>query len=281
MAYGQLPYNRASWKGSHNSYQRDEDLLTQLRWVPGDPAHGGCRAVELDITDHSDNSGGRNASYLQVTHDQGGHGPFLSTYLDALMAFHNQTPAHDPIFVTLDIKSAEGRYDTLPVLLETYLATWFRRELIFAPGSMVRNPARTLLDNVQRSGWPTIGSLAGKFVFCLSGTETWKANYAGDHPAQRLCFADFDVADDGPATIPPDGHRVVANLNLFSAHAAHWLATVPVLRRDACLVRGYVLNGENLFAEAKSAGVNVLSTDEITGTRWAHVGSDPFVATGS
>src|SRR5687767_7567169 len=45
-----LPYCNASMKASHNSYQRDEDLIQQILWHANAPADGACRGLELDIS---------------------------------------------------------------------------------------------------------------------------------------------------------------------------------------------------------------------------------------
>jgi hypothetical protein len=52
--YLSLRYNDVSMKGAHNSYQRDETLIEQIKWNASNPADTGCRAVELDIS-QSDN----------------------------------------------------------------------------------------------------------------------------------------------------------------------------------------------------------------------------------
>jgi hypothetical protein len=271
-------YQNASFKCSHNSYQRDESIPEQLIFHPQTPALCGCRAIEIDITRHSDGSGGSSGTYFQVSHDQGGTGDHLNSYLAMLLGFHFSNPAHDPIFVTLDIKSEAGSAAIFPDEIDTYLRTWFDASIIFAPVSLMADPAMTLLDNVQTNGWPSVEEMNGKFIFCLSGYEAWKALYAASDPDRRLCFSDFDVADDDAHwSVPPDGKRVVANIHLFSDHKSVWARTVPLMRDMSLLVRGWKLNGATLWNDALEAGVNVLATDEVSGKSWAHVGSTPFV----
>ena len=49
-----LKYHQASFKGSHNSYDRNEPIHEQLLYHPGDVSRCGCRALEFDIWRHSD-----------------------------------------------------------------------------------------------------------------------------------------------------------------------------------------------------------------------------------
>ncbi len=279
VPYQTTPYQQLSFKGAHNSYQRNESLAEQLTWHPQSPSLCGCQAIEIDIARHSDPTSGKSASYFQITHDQGGNGPALSSDLAQLAAFHDANPQHDPIFLTLDIKSQDGNVAVFPAEIDAYLTNWFRPSLLRTPASIAGH-APTLLAAVQSAGWPTVQAMRGQFLICLSGTEAWKATYAGTDPAHRLCFADFDSADDAQtAEIPIDGHRVVANLNLFSDHAAKFTTLTRAYRHAGILVRGYVLDGAGLWASALAAGVNILATDEVSGQDWAAVGAEPFIPT--
>ena len=170
MAFDLIPYDRVALKASHN----------------------GCRGLELDITRHSDSSAGTNLSYFQISHQKGGSGPPLGAYLGYLLSFHANHSKHDPVFVTLDVKSESGSRFKFPKEIDSYLREWFDASLIWTPGDM-RARSRSSADlcaTVARTGWPRVGELRGKFLFCVSGNEKWKSNYADDNPKQRLCFAD-------------------------------------------------------------------------------------------
>src|SRR5215471_3022247 len=97
--YLSLRYNDVSMKGAHNSYQRDETLIEQIKWNASNPAEAGCRAVELDIS-QSD-----NGLEWSVGHDSSYHTDYrqLSQFLAELRAWGVNTPGHDPITVHLDL----------------------------------------------------------------------------------------------------------------------------------------------------------------------------------
>ena len=110
----------------------------------------------------------------------------------------------------------------------------------------------------------------------MSGTESWKSNYADDNPKQRLCFADCEVDDDDPDAAAFTGNHAIANMNLFTSHHGIWSGTIPRFRQAHQLVRGYELGSSGLWSKAQAAGVNVLATDQVRGRTWAHVGTEAF-----
>jgi hypothetical protein len=273
-----LRYSEVSFKASHNSEERSEDAHATLAWDPNEKYQGGCRGLEYDMTRHSDNSGGGSIGFFQVTHS-GSDGPPLANYLGLLLSWHSQNTAHDVVSVHLDIKSTEGDYTGFPDEIDTYLGKWFNKSLIFTPQQLTGGA--DLVTYVRQNQWPTLKTLEGKFLFVLTGNEVWKKFYASDNKARRLCFADVDVSDDDKNAGPPQtGDRAIFNFNLYTDHESTWKVVVPRYRAAHCLVRGYVLNGEDLWNTAKTTGVNMLATDKIRGHSWAYVGDAPFVKTG-
>jgi hypothetical protein len=269
-------YNDLQQKGAHNSYQRKEDIHQQLAFNSAKPFQGGCRALEVDFARHSDITHGRSANYFQVTHDQGGTGTPLAAYLGYLLSFHLAAPMHDPVFVTLCIKSSQGNKKVFPDEFDTYIREWFDASFLLTPGQLMQGNA-TLGSSVGRSGWPDLCDIKGQFIFCLSGTESWKSLYARTAPKSRLCFADRDITDTTTAVKPSEfDHRIVANMNLFSDDVATWRDFVPQLRQRNVLVRGYVLNSKSLWNKALNASVNILATDEVSDHSWAKVGPNAF-----
>ena len=278
MSFETLCYDQLVFKASHNSYQRDEDLLNQLQWNPDKKYNCGCRSVELDIVRHSDSSGGASESYFQVNHEQGATGPNLASYLGQLLSFHEQKIMHDPIMVMLDIKSKEGSAEAFPNEIDTYLRTWFNADLICTPGRVMWGASGDLVAKIQENGWPLLADLKGQFLFCLSGNEEWKSLYADCNTDERLCFADFDVPVIPFMPVVPEvsGNRAIATLHLYSDQYSWWAPIVAGLRAQRVIVRGWVINSEGLWDKAQGAGVNALATDKISNHEWAHVGSEPF-----
>lgn len=279
MPYGGLRYHQCRFKASHNSYERDEDLHQQLSWSADQPWQGGCRGLELDIWRHSDATKGTSLGYFTVAHSSPGNVP-LANHLGHLLSYHANQSDHDPVLVTLDIKSSQGSTSAFAAEIDRYLGEWFDRRLVYKPADLrARSRLPGLIDVVRRVGWPRIDELKGRFVFCLSGTEAWKRRYAELESAASLCFADFDVADDRSyeqlaPTLPKD--RVFLNMHVFSADYGEWKVSVPRLGKDGYIVRAYVLDAKGIWDKAMSAGANVLSTDRVRGRTWARVGPEPF-----
>jgi hypothetical protein len=280
MSYGGLRYHQCRFKASHNSYERDEDLHQQLHWSGSEPWQGGCRGLELDIWRHSDVSAGRNVGYFTVAHSTPGNRP-LADYLGHLLSYHAQHHGHDPVLVTLDIKSTQGSAAKFASEIDRYLGEWFDPGLVYRPADLrTRSRLPELLQVVQRAGWPRIDELKGKFVFCLSGTEAWKGHYAAHTGAGSLCFADYDVADDQgfdelAAQLP--ANRVFLNMHVFSADYGVWKVSTRLMSQRGYIVRAYVLDSKAIWTKALGAAVHVQSTDEVRGKTWAQAGSEPFV----
>jgi hypothetical protein len=273
MSFMSARYHQLSFKASHNSYERKEKVAQQLAWYSNNPSRCGCRGLELDINRHSDGSEGRSRGYFKVSHFSApfGRDP-LAKYLEELRNWHSARPGHHPIFVTLDIKSKSGSVALFPSEIDTYLSTWFGRSLMFSPARLIRDPRKNLCANVIATGWPSFRSLRGKFIFCLSGTESWKSYYASFQSHKRLCFADRDVKGNDSRVRPPThGTRAIFNLHLYSKHHSHWSAVVPRFRARNLMTRGYVLNGQTLWKRALAAGINILATDKVSNHSWALV----------
>jgi len=153
-----MKYHEASFKASHNSYDRDEPLDEQLKFLPGNPAKGGCRALEFDIWRHS----GAKERLFTVHHDYAFEGYPLAYYLGQLLAFHLNEPDHDPILITIDIKSYSGSFLTFPDEIDGYIRRFFNKDLVFAPKELFKIPTISLCENVIRFGWPDIKTMRGK-----------------------------------------------------------------------------------------------------------------------
>lgn len=277
MSFWNTPYNQLAFKASHNSYLSAYDLHRLLSWDNSRPSDFGCRGLEIDFSRHSDSSGGRSIGFFQVGHPEGASGPPLALYLGELLSYHFNNRGHDPILVTLCIKSQDGPVDVFPQELDAYLEEWFYRPAIFSPGNLIVQ-GLDLVSAVRSKGWPLAEDLRDRFILCLSGTKEWKAQYANSSPPFRLCFADLDFSDDTPnPVIPETGNRIIANMNLFTDHFHYWKYAVPQLRRQSFLVRGYVVDSAELWAKARSAEVNAIATDDVQGSHWASVGSSLFV----
>jgi hypothetical protein len=272
-----MKYNQVSYKQSHNSENRNEDVDESLAWHANDPGRGGCRGLEYDFWRHSDGTMGRSREYFTVSHlSNAKSAPPLANYLESLLSWNKKFENHDVIFVTLDIKSSGGARDPFPEEIDNYLTQWFERGLIFRPADLSPR-SDDFVAYVKVNGWPAVTDMRNKFLFCLSGNKEWKSYYAAKDPRSRLCFSDIDFDDGKSVTVPLSGQRVIYSSNLHSSKFERWKASIAALRSANLMARGYVLNSEAIWNKARQAKLNIFSTDKITGHAWAHVGDAPFV----
>ena len=272
ILYGNLRYNEVSMKAAHNSYQRDEILVDQIAWSPAQPFQGGCRALELDISQSSsgnDWSVGHKDSYDRNYRQ-------LSQFLNELSVWSRNNVKHDVITVHLDLKHVEAGF-------VQKLDEYIRNNLhvgtitsVYVPGELMGREA-SLPRGAEVNGWPTLDQLTGRFIFCVTGNSKAKDFYSRTTPKSRLCFADKDVSDSD-RNDPSSDVCVFFNYNLFSANINKW---GPVFRRLAgskkVITRGYVLNGDDLWKAALENGCHLLATDKIRNHNWAMAGRTPFV----
>jgi len=280
MSYPDPNYQHVSFKGSHNSYQQPASMSVQLTFDPNNPSNYGCRGLELDIWRNSDKIG---TPYLFTVGHTTNDGPPLSDYFTDILTWHQANLNHDPVFITLDIKSSFTSEDPLsnfPAELDGYLSTYFGSDLIFTPAMVMPNPDLSLAQNVIQTGFPTLSQMQNKFLFCLSGDADWKSYYANDNIIQRLCFSDQDESDSNKHLSPPtSGNIVVFNFHIYTSEIDTWTKTIPLFKAKNYLVRVYEASSEKLWDASMSAGVTNIATDDITGTSWANVGSEPFCET--
>ena len=262
-----LPYNEVSFKASHNSYDRDEPLVQQLQWNPGQPWQCGCRGLELDISQSS------SGNQWSVSHSAGysSSDPQLSWYLQQLRDWAAADTSHDVVTLYLDLKAVQPNFaDGLDQYVSQYLAS-----PVYRPADLMGSQA-SVPDGARVNGWPTLAALAGKFILVLSGLADAKAAYAADDPRARLCFADKSC---GASEVPQSDTRVFFNYHLYTIDTSRWSAVFRgQASNPASICRGWVLNGESLWNNALNAGCNVLATDKVSNHPWAMVNpAAPFV----
>lgn len=286
--YLDLRYDQACFKASHNSYARDEiPVVDQLKWNPRKTYEAGCRGLELDIQQSA-----RNWSW-SISHMDGYCGDAhvqFGTYLELLADWSNRNRKHDVITVTVDIKSTKFDDLEFPYFFDAYVARHFPAERIFRPGDLMK-PGKSLTDSVK-AGWPKLLDLQGQFIFCLSGDDGRKSLYAQTAPTQRLFFADKDGGMSSATTVG-DGYRVFFNFKLTESYfegskhddvpsAAQTTKLVGSIQRlrahGGLIIRGYDLNSERGWENARTLRVNMMSTDKVCSHSWATVGEMPFVA---
>lgn len=260
-----LPYSNVSMKAAHNSYQRDETLIEQITWHPTKPSDAGCRCIELDV------SQSKTGNQWSVGHLGGykSNDRQLSQFLAELRAWDRANLGHDVITLYLDLKSVQSAF---PDQLDQYIRQYLDSPM-YSPGELMRD-APTLSAGALKYGWPTLSALRGRFIVVLTGDKDAKEKYSDTDPHRRLCFADKDRKAD---EAPDSQTRVFFNYHLYSSDKDKWS---KVFRASAgkpnAVIRGYVLNGDDLWNNALKAGCHILATDKVSGHSWAKVGELPF-----
>lgn len=271
-----VTFGQITFKASHNSYDRDETLIQQLTFNPSKPYNCGCMGIELDIWRHSSSYVpyvSIPAGYFTVNHDTPGN-TTLSSYFDQVLQWHNSHPDHDVVLITLDIKSTQGGFDNFQDEIDTYLKCWFGEPLIFKPNQLMKNTAVSLCQNVVQTGWPLLSSpeLKGKFIFCLSGNSSWKAEYAATDLSKRYCFSDKDESDSDKNLVPPTtGDIVFFNFHIYDKDSSTWLKTIPPFSTNQLITRTYVSNSETNWNNCIKAKVSAIATDKVSNYSWCKV----------
>lgn len=162
-----LAYDQAYWSRPHNPYETAHfpDILDVLE--------RGNRVVELDVWE----SGGS----LVVKHDptqgdldnncQGGTGGWFADCLTDLASWSDDHPNHLPITLQLDLKA--GLWAGWGASARQQLNSALANELgnrILTPEQVRQYTGHTnLREGVLAAGWPSLGSMRGKFLVLITG----------------------------------------------------------------------------------------------------------------
>lgn len=262
-----LRYNEVSMKASHNSYQRNENIIEQITWNSEKNYNCGRGGIELDIS-QSDNgkewSVGHKSSYDKYYRQ-------LSQFLSDLMVWSKNNPKHDVITLHLDLKHTAT--SNFPSELDLYIKERFLVE-IYTPKDLMGS-WNTLSQGALNNGWKTLDELKGKFIICLTGNSEDKETYAKKLPKKRLCFADKDTNLD---QMPEDDYRVFFNFRIDYDKRGNWVAIFKkCANKSNVIVRAYVVNSEDIWNDCLSSGCNLIATDAISNHKWAKVGNSRFV----
>ena len=274
MSQDSLKYNDVAYKASHNSYDRNESLAEQLTFHSSDPSNAGCSGLELDIVQKSDAwewSVSHGGSYSSKPEKQ------FSAYLNQIKSWMDANPGHRVIEVHIDIKNTPMSNEEFPDQIDSYIENVFSRSRVFTPDTLIGNH-EDLVQGAQATGWPTLGELEGKIVFCFSGNEDRKATYARTNPKTRLCFSDLYLETHPPQY--PDfnrGTRVFMNYHLYQKYYDDWFPQLQRMAKEqGFITRGYVLNSKDIWIKAQNAALNIMATDKVSGHDWAQNGDYPF-----
>lgn len=268
-------YSQISFKTSHNSYDRRESTVEQLTFHADAPSKCGCMGLEFDIWRHTSpyTPGGEiSDKFFTVAHTIPGN-VTLEHYLQRVTEWHKINPRHPPVLIYLDIKSSHDGYQDFHLQIDSYLQRYFNANLIYKPSNFDGPVGTDLCQRVIASGWKDVDAMAGKFIFCLSGNASWKAEYAThDLLTERLCFSDVDFSDSEDGVKPPtSGNFVFFNFHIFHAHRKVWMKTIPPFTESNFITRAYEVDSSSNWGDCLSAKVSALATNKISNHDWAQV----------
>ena len=172
-----LRMDQTQMLGSHNSYH-----LTPERPVPewrfsmaefDTQLSGGVRQVELDLQPDSNDDAAYDVQHIKIF-DAKSHCETLDECLTDLHTWSAANPTHSPIFVWLETK------DSLSVAqfnaIDAKIRAMYTAEQMFTPDDMMaygvaegEEAHASLVDSLTANGgWPTVGDMRGRTVFCLN-----------------------------------------------------------------------------------------------------------------
>jgi len=241
----QLLYNQVSQKASHNSYQRKEDLVTQLKDFR-------IRTIEFDA--HSKSAPAGDWLVYHNLKDDSTNCRLLSECYAKVMEFHKSEPDHDVVTIFFDVdgfnEKGHGKADFYELI-----------ERSFPKGSIVKPAdlmsacalAKTLQESVTRPGcgWPRLQDLRGKFILVVTGVpETPKK-------------LGYDIRKDpvfiSCPEIKPERISIVPDMVFFNMAGPNPLA--QSVRQAGFVSRCYWLNHEKDYQKAMDFSCNLLATD--------------------
>ncbi|HWK89928.1 MAG TPA: hypothetical protein VNP72_08025, partial [Longimicrobium sp.] len=274
--YSQLRYNQVRARGSHNSYQRDEDIADQLLFWR-------LRHIELDLhvaggvtiaTDDDPFRATLNPGLPLprrrripgdwfVYHDlPSAERPSVNLFSDglALLAgFHKAVPQHEVVTVALDIKNG-FQVEHTPADLDRQIQ-FHLPGLVYTPADFIKdvpNPTK-LQDNTT---WPFLKDLRGKFIFiCTTKGLAPGSNlsqYIADGASKRTCFVAPEISKKSAITDDENKDAVFFNMTVGNA---------PELGGEVIdkgfISRAYGANSKDDFDKAKKARCHLIGTDKV------------------
>jgi Phosphoinositide phospholipase C, Ca2+-dependent len=247
--------------GTHNSYH--VETLSVPEWsfthLPLDEQaeQQGVRAFELDVNYDAE------VEDLRVFHvvalDQGTTCDLFVDCLATLKAWSDAHPAHHPLVIQLEMKSAVDDLDdpsAIYTLLNSQIDAVWPADRRIDPADVQRDHD-SVRDGLDAEGWPTLGETRGQVLFGFDNRD-WSA-WATDGDQHTDGMIVFPAAD-GDADLPIAAWHVLndpANPSIATAIARNQLVRT---RADSDSVQA--LAGDTSTRDAALAsGAHVISTD--------------------
>ena len=241
----QLLYNQVQQKASHNSYQRKEDLVTQLKDFR-------IRTIEFDA--HSKSApAGDWLVYHNIKDDSTNCGLLSECYAKVLV-FHKSEPDHEVVTIFFDVDGFNERGHSKADFYALIERSFPKGSIVKPADLMAACPsAATLQESITRPGcgWPRLQDLRGKFIFVVTG--------APGTPKKLGYDLRKDLVFISCPEIKPEMMTSVPDMVFFNMAGPNPLA--QSVRQAGFVSRCYWLNRENDYQKAMNFGCNLLATD--------------------
>lgn len=256
-----LRLNHLQAKATHNSYH----LLPRVQLAEWNYEHApiptqlemqGVRGIELDLNYNA--RCGRFEVYHVISLDDRTTCRQFTDCLLAVRDFSERHPGHHPLFVHIEPKGGEGRYDEGGFAeIEREILSVFDRSWIITPDE-VRGESATLREAVTTRGWPTLAQSRGRVLFYLDNTTAPRAVYTHNNRdlAGRLMFVDSRVGDPFAAVMVLND-PIAQRSEIASALTAGYLVRT---RADSDPTVAMTNDRAQLTA-ALASGAQIVSTD--------------------
>jgi len=254
-------FDEAQVKASHNSFSEKLNLTLaeQLNGDPNVPGAFPCRGIELDIVQAPNDLVWQVAHSTSYDADDPTRLP-LAGWLRDLEEWAASAEGYGLVTIHLDIKNTPSGTSLRDYAagLDEYIAKALGRDRILTPGELMGGH-RDLVTAARAGAWPHVEAM-DRFVICLTGNRRRKEHYAGYQPRERLCFVDRSWPRwDRPP--PSEGDWVF--LNVLINTRVHWPQIEQFTATPGFIVRGFNILNVFGWTEARSARLNVLSTDKL------------------
>lgn len=253
-------YNQVRQKASHNSYERDEGLDDQI-------VYWRLRALELDLHNGKSCSGRPGLPrdwYVYHFCGPGGTGTTvdkLSAALDELVGIRSAIPQHEVMTVFLDLKD-DWNSDHSPNDLDALLVAKMGRGRLWTPADLVGTSGLSLQRAIQQNGWPTLGSLRGRWIFVLTGGDVKSAGAVlnkyvdeGRRAASRIAFVAPGIGS--ASDIGARDYVVYFNHDASEGNLAR------AVFDSGFVTRMYDVNSSGSWNSAVASKVHVIATNKV------------------
>lgn len=234
-----IPYNKANFKTSHNSYAGETPIIELIT------THN-FQAIEFDLHKKGWIKGAPSGDWFVFHHllDRKSQVKHFSSALDILAKYNKENLNHNVLTVFLDM---DGFNKDHSIKMFNQLLREKLGKAIFGPNDLKSkcNNSPLMKKAVQRCGWPYLSDLKGKIIFVIATGDL--EEYVNSTETQ-VAFV---------ASKPNKIIRDSVFMNSSFSDDEEWLQTI---KDEGRVLRFYHLD-EKEIPKAKELGVNFIAID--------------------